>query len=135
LHRPADRHWLIGIKLLVGMIVYLICAGIPILVYAAWAATPCTHASPFEWSMTVPVWVAWLAMTILYLGAFHTAIRPGQWYRSRLLPLIASALATFAAAGLAFEFEGSLWPCLIVLVVDVWLIAMILFAARTRDYP
>jgi len=28
-----------------------------------------------------------------------------------------------------------LWPCLIVLVVDVWLIAMILFAARTRDYP
>ena len=135
LHRPADRCRLIGIKLLLGTIVYLICAGLPILIYGAWAATPGTHASPFEWSMTVPTWIAWLAMTILYLGAFHTAIRPGRWYGSRCLPLAASALATFAAAGLAFEFEGSLWPCLIVLVVDVWLIAMILFAARTRDYP
>ena len=85
--------------------------------------------------MTVPTWVSWLAMTILYFGAFHTAIRPGRWYGSRILPLAASVLATFAAAGLAYEFEGTLWPCLIVLVVDVWLIAMILFAARTRDYP
>ena len=33
LHRPADRCRLIGIKLSLGTIVYLICAGIPILVY------------------------------------------------------------------------------------------------------
>ena len=135
LHRPADRCRLIGIKLLLGMIVYLICAGIPILVYGVLgrhARHPCQSVRVVD---DVPTWVGGLAMTILYLGAFHTAIRPGRWYGSRLLPLAASALATFAAAGLAFEFEGSLWPCLIVLVVDVWLIAMILFAARTRDYP
>ena len=74
---------------------------------AVWAATPGTHASPFEWSMTVPIWIGWFAMTILYLGAFHTVVRPGRWYRSRLLPLAASAVATFAAVGLATAFEGS----------------------------
>jgi len=135
LHRPADRRWLIGMKLAVGAAVYLICTAVPILVYGSWAATPGNHASPFEWSMTAPIWGGWLAMTILYLGAFHTAIRPARWYRSRLLPLAASALATIAAAGLAAALEGLLWPCLIVLVVDVWLIAMILFAVQTRDYP
>ena len=28
----------------------------PFLRYAIWAATPGTHASPFEWSMTLPTW-------------------------------------------------------------------------------
>ena len=136
LHRPADRRWLIGMKLSVGAAAYLICTAVPILVYACWAATPGTHASPFEWSMTVPIWGHWFAMTIFYLGAFHTGVRPGRWRRSRILPLAASALATIGAMTLPAMFEGSPWPCLIaVLVVDVWLIAMILFAVQTRDYP
>ena len=136
LHRPADRHWLIGMKLAVGTAAYLICTLVPILVYACWAATPGTHASPFEWSMTLPICGGWLAMTILYLGAFHTGVRPGRWLRSRILPLVASAIATIGAMGLVSVFQGILWPCVIgVLVVDVWLIAMILFAVRTRDYP
>ena len=33
LHRPADRRWLIGMKLSVGTAVYLICTAVPILVY------------------------------------------------------------------------------------------------------
>jgi hypothetical protein len=134
-HRPAERLCLIGMKLAVGMTVYLICAGLPILVYGVWAATPGTHASPFEWSMSGPTWIAWLAMTILYLGAFHTAIRPGRWYGSRYLPLAGAGLAAIAAAGHAYVYESSLGTCLVVLSVDVWLIAMILFTARTRDYP
>jgi ABC-type transport system involved in multi-copper enzyme maturation permease subunit len=135
LHRPADRRRLMATKLLVGTITCVICTAAPILLYGCWAATPGTHASPFEWSMTVPVWVGWFAMTLLYLGAFHSGVRPGRWYRSRLLPLAAAAFAAFAAAEIAVELEVVLWPCLIVLVVDVWLIAMILFAVQTRDYP
>jgi hypothetical protein len=134
-HRPADRGWLIGVKLLLGMAIYLGCAAAPILVYAGWAATPGAHPSPFYWSMTVSTWGVWLALTPLYLGAFLTAIRPGRWYRSRLFPLIAGALAAFVAAGLGFQYEGLFWPCLIAVAVDAWLIAMILYAAQTRDYP
>jgi hypothetical protein len=134
LHRPADRRWLIATKLAVGMSAYMVCTAMPILFYGWWAAAPDTHPSPFEWSMTVPIWISWLTMTLLYLGAFHSGIRPGRWYRSRLLPLVAAAAFTFVAAEIADELEAVFWPCLIVLVVGVWLIAMILLAVQTRDY-
>ncbi len=84
--------------------------------------------------MTVPIWIGWFDMTLLYLGAFHTGIRPGRWYRSRLLPLVAAAAATFVAAEVANELEAVFWPCLIVLVAGAWLVAMILLAVQTRDY-
>lgn len=134
LHRPANRCWLIGVKLLVGTTTYLICAAAPILIYACWAATPGTHVGPFEWAMTVQVWFTWFAMMLLYLGAFLTIIRPGRWFRSRLLPFAASAIATVVPVGIAVGLDCVLWLCLIVLVVDVWLIVMILFVVQTRDY-
>jgi hypothetical protein len=135
LHRPVGRRWLIGTKLTVGATVYLICSAAPILVYGSWAAAPDTHPSPFRWGMTLPTWIGWLAIGLLYLGAFHTSLRPGRWYRSKLLPLAAAGFAAFVATGFASEFDYSLWPVLIVLVFDVWLVAMILFTARMRDYP
>ena len=66
LHRPAGLRLLIGMKLLVGTAVYLLCALLPLVTYCLWAATPGTHASPFEWSMTLPSWVGWFAMITLY---------------------------------------------------------------------
>ena len=75
-------------------------------------------------------------MTLLYLGAFHTARSAGP-----MVPVAAFAVGGRGDWGdssrrhLPATFEVLLWPCLIVLVVDVWLIAMILFAVRTRDYP
>ena len=135
LHRPASRRWLIGVKLCFGMALYLICGAAPILVYGVWAATPGTHASPFEWSMTATTLAFWFSMTLLYLGAFLSGIRPGRWYGSRLLPLVAAGVAVYFALLLAFAFGGVLWPCLAIFVADVWVIGMILFVARTRDYP
>ena len=134
LHRPASGRWLIGMKMLVGTAVYLTCTAVPLVIYSLWAATPGTHGSPFEWSMTTPSWVAWWAITVLYLGAFLTGIRPGRWYRSRFLPLAAATFALIVVLGIASVFEGTLWPCWIVLAVDIWIIAMILFVARLRDY-
>jgi hypothetical protein len=133
-HRPVRRGWLIGVKLLVGMAMCLGCGAAPILVYGLWAATPGSHASPFEWSMTLPCWMIWLDMTLLYLGAFLTGLRPGRWYRSRLLPLVAAAAVVMLAES-GFIPEASPWPWVIVLAADGWMAAMILFVARTRDYP
>ncbi len=136
LHRPASRRWLMGMKLLVGTAVYLIVTAIPLLIYSFWAATPGNHASPFEWSMTVPSWIIWFAMTIVYFGAFLTGIMPGRWYHARFLPLAAAILALVVVALIANALlEGSVWPLLVVLVVDIWIITMILFVAQSRDYP
>ncbi len=142
LHRPAGRRWLIGVKLFVGLCVCLLCGAAAILVYGCWAATPGSHASPFQWSMTLPSWETGFRVTILYLGAFLTGLRPGRWYRTRILPL-ATTLVVFVIVGwTAFGNDGglietglSLWPWLAIFVADVWLITAILFTARTRDYP
>ena len=134
LHRPARRRWLIGMKLLVGMSAYLVCGPVAILAYGVWAATPGTHASPFEWSMTVPYWVIWFGMTLLYLGAFLSGLRPGRWYGSRLLPLAATGPAVFFVTVAALVLGKVLWPSLLVLIWGLWMIAMIFFVARARDY-
>ncbi|MBN2292500.1 MAG: hypothetical protein JXM70_08755 [Pirellulales bacterium] len=135
LHRPASTSWLMGMKLLVGTVVYLVASAIPLLIYGIWAATPGNHASPFEWSMTEPVWVSWSAMTIVYLGAFLTGIMPGRWYHARFLPLAASILVMVGVAVLAnYVFAGALWLCWIILAVDIWIIILIVFIAKSRDY-
>jgi hypothetical protein len=137
LHRPAGRRWLIGVKLAVGTGLCLVCAAVPILAYGIWAATPGTHPTPFEWSMTMPAWTVWFGFTLLYLGAFLAGIRPGRWYRSRILPLAAAGLVLFVVEVGAFALclNESLWPCLAIFAFDAWMIAVILFVVRTRDYP
>jgi hypothetical protein len=94
LHRPAGRGRLIAAKLVTGAGLYLTAMAAPVLVYAAWAATPGTHASPFLWSMTLPVWQLWLSMVLVYLAAVLSGLRPARWFGSRLLPLVAAGLLT-----------------------------------------
>ena len=135
LHRPATRRWLIGMKLLMGVMAYLLCGLLPILVYGTVAATPGTHASPFFWAMTVPTLVAWLAMTVLYFGAFLSGIRPGRWFYSRLFPLAGAGLMAFAPALVYAELDyGAVASLAPILLIDAWLVALILFVTRTRDY-
>ena len=118
-------------KLLVGVAVYLVCAAAAILVYAWWAATPGTHASPFEWSMTVPIWKVWITMPLLYLGAFLSGIRPARWVGTRLLPLAAAGTLVLLlprsalVAGLRTGAH---------VLFSVVLVGSIFFVVRTRDF-
>jgi hypothetical protein len=69
-----------------------------ILLYAWWASAPGHIAAPFYWSMTRPAWCNWVALPLVYVGAFLSGIRPGRWFGSRLVPLVAAiALALLAA--------------------------------------
>jgi len=137
LHRPASRRWLLGMKLAVGLTSYLICAAIPILIYGFWAATPGTHSSRFQWSMTILVWDMWLWMSLLYLGAFLSGIRPGRWLGTRLLPLAGAGLLFFMFAVVEFSLSAgnsSLWRNLVILVADALILACIFHVARHRDF-
>ncbi len=131
LYRAAGRARLIGIKLLTGLGVLLACGAAAILLYAWWAATPGTHASPFAWSMTTPVWKVWLTMPIVYLGAFFTGIRPARWKGTRLLPLAAAGSAAVIIPDLRW------WPICglgLLLLAGAVLLTGIFFVARTRDF-
>lgn len=136
LHRPVERRSIYVTKLLVGVIAYLACAAMPILLYGCWAATPGTHASPFEWSMTLGVWGSWFAMLTIYLGAFLSGLRPGAWVGTRLAPLSAAAgvlaIAT-AMSWLSGPLAIGLYVALLV-ATDLALVAAIFSTAESRDF-
>lgn len=135
LHRPVTRRQIIVLKLSVGVTAYLLCGAIPLLAYSFWAATPGTHAGPFEWSMSWPAWTRWWATTLVYAGAFLTGIRPARWYGTRLLPLIVAVVGFAISAGIAFEYpQTALWVCLAILAANIWLLSAILFVTQTRDF-
>ena len=128
---PIHRSDLLCAKLLVGLVMYLFCASLPIAIFSAWAATPGTHASPFYWEMTLPAWASWFSMTALYLAAFLSGLRPARWIGSRLLPLAAAGLPVFAL----HVAEAPWWLAgPIVIALDLLILTCIQQAARVRDY-
>jgi hypothetical protein len=101
-----------------------------------WAATPGTHASPFEWSMTMPVWGAWFGMLTIYLGAFLSGLRPGAWVGTRLAPLAAAA-GVLAVSTAMWWLSGALAVSVYIVVLitaDIALAVAILETADARDF-
>lgn len=131
LHRPVPRGRLVLAKLLLGLSVYLFCSAVPLLGYAVWAATPGTHASPFFWSMTFSIGKLWLAMTVLYVGAFASGLIDGRWLGRRLLPLATAGMATSLVVALPWWWLAGLPLLVFSHVVGV---VTILHIARARDY-
>jgi len=132
LHRPTSIRVVLGAKLGVGIVLYLLCGLIAILVYAAWAATPGNHASPFFWWMTADAWVCWAAISMVYPAAFLAGTRPARWFGTRLLPLVGAGFLA-VLPGVAMKFHWLLGVA-VLLVLGACLVGLILFAARTRDY-
>ena len=138
LHRPASWGQLLGVKLFVGVGLLVVVSIVPILVYAWWAATPGTHASPFAWSMTEPFWRIPVVVPTVYVASFLSGVRPARWVGTRLVPLAAGALMAGGSAALPPLLMVLswwwIWWVLIVVGLDVLLVVGILFAIRTRDY-
>jgi hypothetical protein len=133
LHRPAGRRRVLAAKLAVGAGLYLLCGAAAILTYAAWAATPGTHASPFYWWMTGEAWMAWAVISLVYLAAFLSGIRPARWFGTRLLPLAAAAAMVMVTVS-PFLLGWPLLGAAAILLIAASLIDLIHFIARTRDF-
>jgi hypothetical protein len=130
LHRPLGREAVMLTKLGVGAGVLLVGASVPVVLYAAWAAVPGHHPSPFAWSMTAGAWQMTLLMPLLYLGAFLSGLRPARWFGTRLLPLVT------AVAALALLTEVPRWylGLPLALGIDALLVANVYHVGRVRDY-
>jgi ABC-type transport system involved in multi-copper enzyme maturation permease subunit len=131
LHHPVSRNKIFGVKLAVGMIAYMLIAAVPILLYGFWAATPGTQPSPFFWWMTEPAWRALLIIVLCHLGAFLSGLRPGRWFGTRLLPLIAVGFFAMLIALIPFWWSLGLAALLLAGAIFVGLIC---FVAKTRDF-
>jgi hypothetical protein len=132
LHRPIERRWVMAVKIGVGISVYGVAMSLPVLLYACWAATPGTHASPFFWSMTLPLWQTLLTMLLLYLGSFLSGLGEGRWYGTRLLPLAGTAMVTWVLVS-----TNATWPvvclCLMVVVAGLLWTAIVVVTTQ-REY-
>ncbi len=130
LHRPVSRGRVFESKLAVGVGWVVGLSTLFVLVYAWWASRPGSVAAPFEWSMTIPAWRQWVAMPLIYLGAFLSGIRPARWWGTRLAPLAAAILIAAIAVNLPW-----FWLALLLVVVSsVLFIAAIFFYVQVRDY-
>lgn len=131
LHRPVARGSVFTVKLAVGIGLVWLISGLPIVIYALWAALPDTHASPFFWSMTTWAWVLWFRLPVIYLGAFLSGLRPGRWFGSRAFPLAAAVFGVFVLMLL----DGRPVACLLVaLAVAACFLLVIYRVAQVRDY-
>lgn len=123
LHRPVARSAIFATKIGVGMVLLLLVNCIPVLWFAAWAATPGNYPGPFEWRLTEPAWGWWCGFPLLYLGAFLSGIRPARWYGTRLYPLLASGMLLLVA-----EFLSPWWT----ICAGIALTSSVLFATCIR---
>ena len=130
LHRPLPRWVVFAVKLVVGTALVLVVNALFVGIYGWWAATPGTHPTPFFWSMTLPAWKLGLAMVPVYLGAFFSGLRPGQWFGSRLAPAVTGIAAGFAVTGMPWW-----WLSAIIGIAAVSLMLVgIFYYTRVRDY-
>jgi ABC-type transport system involved in multi-copper enzyme maturation permease subunit len=131
LHLPLTRRTIVLTKLITGIGLLLLCTLLPIVSYAAWAASPGTHPGPFEWSMTGSAFRIWLILPVVYLGSFASGIRPARWFGSRLFPLFSVTVpAIFSFAVAQWWLIGLPLLCLVAAV----LICDILWIGETRDF-
>jgi ABC-type transport system involved in multi-copper enzyme maturation permease subunit len=131
LHLPLSRRTIILTKLLTGIGILLTCTLVPILIYATWAALPRTHPGPFEWMMTDDAFRIWLLLPLVYLGAFASGIRPGRWFGSRLLPLVAVGIPA------VLSYVVPHWWLIglpLVCLVAAALVSVVLWESETRDF-
>src|SRR4029079_8266169 len=98
LHRPVRRNRIFALKLLIGGALTMALSALFILIYAWWAERPGHFAAPFEWSMKRSAWIWWIAVLPVYIGACLSGIRPGRWFGTRLVPLVAGIGAALLAS-------------------------------------
>jgi hypothetical protein len=96
-HRPMSRTGIFFAKVLGGLTLYGLAAGLPLLVFIGWAMIPRHVAAPFEWAMLKPVLLFFLLGGGSYFAGMLTSLRQARWYASRGLPLGMALAATVAA--------------------------------------
>jgi hypothetical protein len=133
LQRPMLRNDIIRAKLATGLGLYLILTVGPVLVYLIWALMPATHASPFFLTFTEEWWRGILIGITFYLASFFSGLRPGRWFGSRLVPLVAAAFFL-----LFFSIDnptGLLVVYSILVVAVVFMYFQIIDQSHERSYP
>jgi hypothetical protein len=110
LHRPVTRARIFIGKVVAGLALYALGAGLPFAILVAVARIPGNVAAPFEWSMVQPLLGCFLGGSAGYFGGMLTGLWQGRWWASRGLGLGAVMVVMMGVLALP-EF----WQVLVVI--------------------
>ena len=126
-HRPVTRTEIFYSKIIAGLVVYLVAAGLPLAGFAVWTVVPGNVAAPFEWRMLLPLATCFFGGVFYYFAGMLTGLRQARWYASRGLGLALAVLVSVAMANWPSDrlryiiFTGIfVLASLFILVVAVW---------------
>ena len=122
-HRPVTRTQVFFGKILAGLVLYILVAGLPLTGYLIWALAPGHVAAPFEWAMLRPVAVLSISGMVYYFAGMLTGLRQARWYASRALGLGTAAVVSLAVIYSTPHFWQALAAILIgsgILAAAVW---------------
>ena len=120
-HRPVTRNKIFLAKIIAGLSLYLLAAGLPLLGFVVWVATPGHVAAPFEWSMVLPVASHFLAGLVYYFAGMLTALRKARWYASRGLGIGVALISSGSVVAVDRPWDFFIvFVCLAILALAVW---------------
>jgi ABC-type transport system involved in multi-copper enzyme maturation permease subunit len=112
IHRPITRTGIFLGKIIGGLVLYALVAGLPLVCFIGWALAPGHVAAPFEWAMLQPVAVFFLLGIVCYFAGMLTGLRQARWYVSRAFGL-SVAMIVFAMVVSAPHF----WQVLVFILL------------------
>ena len=123
IHRPIRPTHIFVAKVLSGLSIYVIAAGLPLFLFLLWMSMPGHVAAPFEWAMASPMAGAFLLGIVWYFAGMLTRLREARWYASRVMGI---GVAIVALAPTLMLRQGSWQPafplvaCAALLAVAAW---------------
>jgi len=128
-HRPVSRTQIFFGKVIAGLGIYIVAAGLPLVCFIAWAGIPGHVAAPFQWAMTLQIAWLFLAGIAFYFAGMLTGLRQARWYASRALGL-----------GLAFMIllvnvvpNWRSWQILVVMLIGIAILATAVWGGFHSD--
>ena len=117
-HRPLPRSVILRGKVIAGLLLYAVAAGVPLLAWVLVLRIRGIVAAPFEWGMALPSVAIFLSGIVYYFSGLLTGLRRAKWYASRGFGLGLALLVSFAVFILP-EF----WHVLLIVAVATAVLA------------
>ncbi len=118
-HRPVSRAALFWGKVVAGVAVYVVAAGLPLAVSFAWRSMPGHSPAPFVPAMMLPAVADLCCALVYYFAALLIAMRTARWYATWIFPALTAFVCSMLETSAA-TFGGSLEriaPLLLVMIV------------------
>ena len=128
-HRPISRTQIFFGKVIAGLGIYIVAAGLPLVCFIAWAGIPGHVAAPFEWGMVLPIAWLFLAGIAFYFAGMLTVLRRARWYASRTFGLGLAFMVLLANAAPNWRF----WQILVAMLIGIAILAAAVWGGFHSD--